>query len=103
MGRHKLSDERLLDTEAPLDLFTYMQFIYTYIRLIFAFPLLLSEYTVRGLYFYEQAQACCGLSAYAAVSSRLTPISFRILIYEQVSSWSSQEISCEFVLEVSGV
>ena len=43
MGRHKLSDERLLDMEAPLDLSTCMQFthfpIYTYIGWLFALPL----------------------------------------------------------------
>ena len=107
MGRHKLSDERLLVMEAPLNLSTCMHLtdftIYKYIRCCFYFPLSLSKHTVIGSDFYEQAQAYCGPPAYATVSPRLTPIPFDILIYEQVASWSPQQIACEFVLKLSGV
>ena len=86
MGRHKLSDERLLGTEVPLDFSTYMQFtdfpIYTFIRWVLALPLSLSEETVMRAYFCKKAQACSGLLAYAAANTRLTPIPFDILVYE---------------------
>ena len=69
MGRHKLSDERLLGTEVPLDFSTYMQFtdfpIYTFYKMGFGFTTFPFRRNRMGAYFCKKAQAYSGLPAYA--------------------------------------